>query len=69
MPRRVRVVFHDPTVKGLRHLASAIHVQTGGGIIRGEEVKPPPAIGPNVEARGERGNTLAVSFKKINIEL
>ena len=69
MPRRVRVVFHDPTVKDLRHLASAFHVQTSGGIIRGEEVMPPPAIGPNVEARGERGNTLAISLKKIDIEL
>ena len=35
-------------------------------VVRGEEVMPPPSLGPDVVARRERGNALAISLKKID---
>ena len=34
-------------------------------MVRGEEVMPSPSLKPDVVARGERGNALAISLKKI----
>ena len=35
-------------------------------VVRREEVMPPPSLGPDVVASGERGNALAISLKKID---